>query len=67
MIQFLKKHQKQLSMGLAISVLVLCYFQRKEINKLKEQLNIQTKIVDDTTTVEIINQEIDADTLFLKK
>ena len=44
MIEFVKKYQKQISMTLAISVLILCYFQRKEINDLRQQLNIQNKI-----------------------
>lgn len=35
MIEFLKKNQKNLTMGLALSVLILCYFQRKEINRLR--------------------------------
>lgn len=60
----LVKYQKQLSMGLAISVLILCYFQRREINKLRQQLNIETKI--DETNIEIKSQEVDVDTLFLK-
>lgn len=61
----LVKYQKQLSMGLAISVLILCYFQRREINKLRQQLNIETKI--DETNIEIKSQEVDIDTLFIKK
>lgn len=60
----LVKYQKQLSMGLAISVLILCYFQRREINKLRQQLNIETKI--DETNIEIKSQEVDVDTLFLR-
>ena len=65
MIEFLKKHQKNLSMGLAISVLILCYFQRREINKLRERLNIETKI--EEKNIEIKNQEIDIDTIFIQK
>jgi hypothetical protein len=35
MIEFIKKNQKHLTMAGAISLLVLCYFQRKEIAKLR--------------------------------
>jgi hypothetical protein len=51
MIQFIKKYQSQIGMGLAISVLVLCYFQRKEINKLRRELGI--KEVVDTTMINV--------------
>lgn len=62
MIQFLKKHQKQLSIGLAVSVLILCYFQRKEINKLREQVKMET-IKIDSLNLETINQEAIIDTI----
>jgi hypothetical protein len=51
MIQFFKKYQSQIGMGLAISVLVLCYFQRKEINRLRHELGIKQTI--DTTMMNI--------------
>lgn len=38
-------------MGLAISVLVLCYFQRKEISRLRQELGLKQKI--DTTLMNI--------------
>ena len=44
MIELVKKYQKQISFTMAISVLVLCYYQRKEINSLREQLNIKEKV-----------------------
>jgi hypothetical protein len=47
MVQFIKKYQSQIGMGLAISVLVLCYFQRKEINRLRQELG-HKQIVDTT-------------------
>ena len=38
-------------MTMAVSVLVLCYFQRKEINSLREQLGV--KSYKDTTMMNI--------------
>lgn len=51
MIQFIKKYQSQIGMGLAISVLVLCYFQRKEINRLRNELGIKQTV--DSTMINI--------------
>ncbi len=47
-------------MGLAISVLVLCYFQRKEINKLRHELGMKQTV--DTT---MMNVDKDANKILL--
>ncbi len=60
MIQFIKKYQSQIRMGLAISVLVLCYFQRKEINKLRHELGMKQTV--DTT---MMNVDKDANKILL--
>lgn len=54
MIQFIKKYQSQIGMGFAISVLVLCYFQRKEINKLRQELGVKNTV---DTSMMNINKE----------
>lgn len=51
MIEFFKKYQSELGIGLAVAVLVLCYFQRKEINRLRQELNIKQQT--DTTMMNI--------------
>ena len=51
MIELFKKYQKEISFAMAISVLVLCYYQRKEINSLREQLNIKEKL--DTSLINV--------------
>jgi hypothetical protein len=51
MIDFVKKYQKQISMTMAISVLVLCYYQRQEINSLRQQLG--DKSLKDSTMMNI--------------
>jgi hypothetical protein len=51
MIEFVKKYQKQISMTMAISVLVLCYYQRQEINSLRQQLG--NKSLKDSTMMNI--------------
>jgi hypothetical protein len=42
MIEFIKKNQKHITMAGAISLLILCYFQRKEIAKLRADKNIES-------------------------
>ena len=44
MIEFIKKNQKHLTMAGAISLLILCYFQRKEIAKLRADKNSEATI-----------------------
>jgi hypothetical protein len=51
MVQFIKKYQSQIGMGFAISLLVLCYFQRKEISKLRQELGYKQTV--DTTMMNI--------------
>jgi hypothetical protein len=51
MVEFVKKYQKQISMTMAISVLVLCYYQRQEINSLRQQLG--DKSLKDSTMMNI--------------
>jgi hypothetical protein len=41
MIEFIKKNQKHITMAGAISLLILCYFQRKEIAKLRADKNTE--------------------------
>jgi hypothetical protein len=62
MIDLVKKYQKQISFAMAVSVLVLCYYQRKEINTLREQLNIKEKV--DTT---LMNVDKQSDSLIKQK
>jgi hypothetical protein len=44
MIDFVKKYQKQITMGFAISLLILCYFQRQELSRLRKELGIKNPV-----------------------
>jgi hypothetical protein len=44
MIDFVKKYQKQITMGFAISLLILCYFQRQELSRLRKELGIKKPV-----------------------
>lgn len=60
MIEFLKKNQKNLTMAGALALMLLCYFQRREINRLRnenkkvEMIDID-KIKTDSLTNEFLN------------
>jgi len=37
MIEFFKKNQKNITMGGAIALLLICFFQQKELSKLRKE------------------------------
>jgi hypothetical protein len=62
MIQFIKKYQKQLGMGLALSMLVINYFQQRELTKLRttvKQIDSVATIADSLRN-ELFIERIDA-------
>jgi hypothetical protein len=57
MIEFFKKNQKNLTMGAAILLLLICYFQQKELAKLRKEAHTIKEInVDKITTDSLLNQ-----------
>jgi hypothetical protein len=40
MIEFIKNNQKNITMGGAIALLVICFFQQKELAKLRAEKNV---------------------------
>jgi hypothetical protein len=66
MIQFIKKYQKQLGMGLALSMLTICFFQQRELAKLRLTTSTHTKQIDSVITItdslrdELFIERIDA-------
>jgi hypothetical protein len=56
MIEFFKKNQKNVTMGAAIVLLLICYFQQKELAKLRKEVHSVNEIkVDKETTDSLIN------------
>jgi hypothetical protein len=51
MIKFLMNHSKELSIAGALSVLTICYFQQRELTKLRSQLYVPTANVDSLVNV----------------
>jgi hypothetical protein len=52
MIEFLTKNQKNITMGLAITLLVICYFQQRELARLRKETFVVKEIKTDTKTVD---------------
>lgn len=44
MISFFQKHQKHISMTGAIALLIICYFQQKELARLRGEKRINVEI-----------------------
>jgi hypothetical protein len=57
MIEFFKKNQKNVTMGAAITLLLICYFQQKELARLRKEV-IQAKEikVDGVTQDSLLNK-----------
>jgi len=57
MIEFLKKNQKNLTMVGALALLLLCYFQRREINRLRnENKKVEMMNIEDIKTDSLTNE-----------
>ena len=57
MIEFFKKNQKNITMGGAIALLLICYFQQRELAKLRKETQVIKEItVDKKTTDSLLNK-----------
>ena len=57
MIEFFKKNQKNITMGGAIALLLICYFQQKELAKLRKETQVIKEItVDKKATDSLLNK-----------
>ncbi len=52
MIEFFKKNQKNITMGAAIVLLLVCYFQQKELAKLRKQAHSVNEIKTDNKSLD---------------
>jgi len=61
MIKFITKYQKAISETMAIAVLVVCYFQQKELTKLRAEQKIEVVVggdIEKANTIDSLNSEI---------
>jgi hypothetical protein len=52
MIEFYKKNQKNITMGGAVALLLVCYFQQKELAKLRKEVHSIQEIKADKKTID---------------
>jgi hypothetical protein len=55
MIEFIKKHYSKLGMGLALSMLVINYFQQRELSKLRAQQKVEVVVGGDIQKAQTID------------
>lgn len=59
MVEFFKKNQKNITMGAAIALLLVCYFQQKELAKLRKEVHSVKEIKTDQKTIDsLLNQSV---------
>ena len=57
MIEFFKKNQDNITKGAAIVLLLICYFQQRELSKLRKEVHSVNEIkVDKKTTDSLLNK-----------
>lgn len=57
MIEFFKKNQDNITKGAAIVLLLICYFQQRELSKLRKEVHSVKEIkVDKKTTDSLLNK-----------
>lgn len=62
MIEFFKKNQKNLTMAGAVALLLLCYFQRREINRLRQETkSVEMMNIDEIKTDSLSNEFLNGD------
>lgn len=57
MVEFFKKNQKNITMGAAIVLLLVCYFQQKELAKLRKEVHSVKEIKTDQKTIDSLLEQ----------
>ena len=58
MVEFFKKNQKNITMGAAVALLLVCYFQQKELSKLRKEVHSVKEITTNQKTVDSLVNEL---------
>ena len=57
MIEFFKNNQKNITMGSAIALLLICFFQQRELARLRKEVYISKEVkTDKKTTDSLLNK-----------
>lgn len=52
MVEFFKNNQKNITMGAAIVLLLVCYFQQKELSRLRKEVHSVKEIKTDNKSLD---------------
>jgi len=58
MIEFFKKNQKNVTMGAALVLLLICYFQQRELARLRKESQVVKEIKTDKKTLDSLVNKI---------
>ena len=59
MIEFFKNNQKNITMGAAIALLLICFFQQKELAKLRNEVMSTKEIKTDNKSIDSLLKKAD--------
>ena len=59
MIEFFKKNQKNITMGGAVVLLLICYFQQKELARLRKEVNSVKEIKTNNKSLDSLLNKVD--------
>ena len=59
MIEFFKNNQKNITMGAAVALLLICYFQQKELAKLRNEVMSTKEIKTDNKSLDSLLKKAD--------
>lgn len=57
MIEFFKNNQKNITMGAAGVLLLICYFQQRELSKLRQEVQTVKEVKTDNKTLDSLLQK----------
>lgn len=58
MIEYFKKNQKNVTMGAALVLLLICYFQQRELARLRKESQVVKEIKTDKKTLDSLVNKI---------
>lgn len=60
MIEFLKKNQDNITKGGAVALLLICFFQQRELSKLRKENQVFKEIKVDKKTTDSLLKKVDS-------
>ena len=58
MVEFFKKNQKNITIGAAVTLLVICYFQQKELARLRKETQVIKEIQINNKSIDSLSKKL---------